>query len=207
MPMTTDTIVSVTARRGMLPAAEGKAESSLPELPEVSFWSAEGLAYIAELIEAEIKRRGTQRSLAVAVNMSATTLKNLRSNKHGTIISEPDPATLAKLAPFIVNPETEMGFLAEEFIAIAKGAVKPNSLPSVKEYVEERMDALGVELVDMSNQLAIPIKLLEQFVEDHSQLDYPQLSRVIILFGSAIGYPTYLAQLCGIDLGFEPESE
>ena len=190
----------------MLPTADDiKSDSTEKRDDRSIFWSAEGLAHIARLIEDEIERRGSQKDLASTVGVSATTIKNLRQNKHGIIMTVPDPETLARIAPFIENPETGLGFLSEEFISIGKGAVKPDDSPSVKEYVEQRLDRMQVSIPEISAQLAIPMELLETFLEDHTKLEYADLSRLIIVLGSVLGYPAYLAQLCGIDLGFTSE--
>ena len=173
--------------------------------PEAQFWSASGLARVAELIEQESEIRGTQVNLASAANMSSGTLKNLRMNDGDKIRSKPDPDTLIRLAPHITNPETRLPFLPEELLAIARGAIR-DEIISIKQYVYERLEALGLTLEEAAQRQGIPLEILERFIESPESLDYAELSRVIIMFGSALGSsaPIYLAQLCGIDLGFDP---
>lgn len=91
-----------------------------------TFWDAEGLKRIAELVQVEAEK-SSQKEIAKHSEVSEQTISNLllnRYNTEGKIVKPPQPDTMLKVAPNITNPETGQGFEPEEFLAIARGRSK-----------------------------------------------------------------------------------
>ncbi len=57
----------------------------------ISYWEPSGLAEIARLLNQAIDLDLSQNALAERIEVSASTLRNLRKNEHGYIVSVPDP--------------------------------------------------------------------------------------------------------------------
>lgn len=73
----------------------------------------------------------------------------------------------------------------------------------VRAYVEKRLAAQGITKAEACMQYGLPEKLVDRFLEDVDFLNYAELLRVIIMFGSALGDPVELASACGVDVSDE----
>jgi predicted transcriptional regulator len=70
---------------------------------------------------------------------------------------------------------------------------------AIRDYVENRLEALSLTQEEACKKAGIPRSLLNSFLEDLDLLNYAELLRVIIMFGSVLGSPDELATVCGIE--------
>ena len=94
-----------------------------------SFWDAEGLRRVAELIRMEMEMgKVTQKEIAQRAQVSEQTISNLllnRYNADGKIVKPPHPDTILKVAPHITDPAKKEPFDPEELLLIARGKAVP----------------------------------------------------------------------------------
>ena len=89
-------------------------------------------------------------------------------------------------------------FTPEELMALA---LRPSR---IRAYVDERLQAVGLTQEEVCRRQGIPEELVEKFLKDISLLDYGELLRIIIMFGSILGNPEEFATVCGL---YSPEKE
>lgn len=163
------------------------------------FWEPTGIHFIAGLLEEALAGSMSQNQLAALINVSPTTLRNLRNNLHcpDTILSTPDPETLEKLAPYLANPDTGKRYLPNELIEIARCG-KPGSAGSIKEYVDAYLTRKNLSVRQLARSLSVTELELRRVLAHPDRLTGEERLRWTIQLSGRIGNILVISQLMGI---------
>lgn len=160
------------------------------------YWDAAGLAKIAQLLEDFVTNSMSQNALARAISVSPTTLRNIRNNQGGKIISTPDPSTLERLAPYLTNPDTSKPFTSNEIIDLASGAY--SSREDIRTYVSAYLARKRQTISDLALSLETSEDELATVLDNPGSLTKDERLTWIIVLGSKLGNVSLISRLMGV---------